>query len=213
MALLLGISAGEPPPRPTTPIQERVGGFIAKHHTKPLVKPLLKRDLMGCVQDGLSVEDFVRDIWQFGPNRLEWERNERDLQLNPVFAAAFQTTMGHFEPERYPHFVMMVDDAVRKLIDTLGLEPPCPLVFEPLGDKKIKSERNERKPDVIAMPPLIADAWQESQANDAEGEKMSLKFSMVVVFMELKPILRKKSATIEPSPKMVSEQQKALAGT
>lgn len=210
---LLGISAGEPPPRPTTPLQERVGGFIAKHHTKPLVKPLLKRDLMGCVQDGLSVEDFVRDIWQFEPDSLEWERNERGLQLNSVLAAAFQATMGHFEPERYPPFVMMVDDAVHKLIETLGLEPPCPLVFEPLGDKIIKSERNERKPDVIGMPPLIADAWQESQANDAEGEKMSLKFSMVVVFMELKPILRKKSATIEPSPKIVSEQQKALAGT
>ena len=163
---------------------------------------------MCCVQTDVPVEDFVRNVWQFEADRLEWDKHEQDLQSDPALVAGYVYSIENPERERAPPFVRMLDDAANKLAVTLDLESSCPVVFEPLGSKE-----KDRTPDVIAVPVPIANAWRESQDNDPDPNKTGLEFRMVATFIVSKKTKKKIFTPIKYPPKMVSEQQKVLTGT
>ncbi|ETW75472.1 hypothetical protein HETIRDRAFT_461331 [Heterobasidion irregulare TC 32-1] len=175
--------------RPSSLFKESLGGSIARRLTRPIVKPLLKEELMDTLQVGLLIEDFVYRIWGFHPDRLQWEKFFKDLQLDYTLVEAYKATLQHAERYRYAPFARLIDSIVAKLVEVLKLESPLPVSFEPLGSTYIRSDRSNRKPDMGIIGKQAVEEYRLAQDGPDKHSKAQLRWEIVPCFMEFKRFL------------------------
>ncbi|ETW75484.1 hypothetical protein HETIRDRAFT_446980 [Heterobasidion irregulare TC 32-1] len=194
--------------RPSSLFKESLGGSIARRLTRPIVKPLLKEELMDTLQVGLLIEDFVYRIWGFHPDRLQWEKFFKDLQLDKTLVEAYKATFQHAERYRYAPFARLIDSTVAKLVEVLKLESPLPVSFEPLGSTYIRSDRSNRKPDMGIIGKQAVEEYRLAQDGPDKHSKAQLRWEIVPCFMEFKrflPIDHDAVILFQQAPAAISE--------
>ena len=153
--------------------------------TKAVVDPLLKSDLMNCLQTGLPIEDFVRAIWGYNPEDLNWEINQGKLRLEKTHIDDYRAAFTAEEEVRYIPLTSLMDTTRQNAQKVLKIHSPCPVTFEPLGSTNIHGKnKNNRKPDVAIMDEESSDYYRD--VLDKTSHKERIRWRPILCFVECK---------------------------